>query len=262
MVGWLSKFARSAVLALMAMPIVTAAQADVISYSSMIPAFSSLGNTLQTLGYDPADPAQQVNRETFTTPGAPGNSVRLDFTFVRDVGSYQFSFGVFDLAAVTADPATARETWGSQALAAATEIFDNRNVSIGDTASLEVASGAQLGWFLIPNDMLETVLADPEGFYDGGRSEPLFSVSTANPGGFDQLLTFETGGLTALAFEDLSRAGGSDQDFNDLVVTMRTTLISGSSIETAEVSEPAFALLMFFAAIALVACRRQQRNRS
>lgn len=237
---------------------IPSASADTITYSPSNLVFNSLGNTLQTLGYDPSDASQQDNRETFTVPGAQGGTVQLDFTFVQDVGGYQFSFGIFDLAAVTADPATQRETWGAQALAAATEIFDNRNISVGDTASLEIASGAELGWFLIPNDMLETVLSDPQAFYAGGRPDPLFSVSAANPGGFDQLLTFESGGLTALAFEDLSRAGGSDQDFNDLVVTMRSTFVAEASVETVEVSEPATAAVLLFAAAALVVCRRHR----
>ncbi|MEQ9448995.1 MAG: DUF4114 domain-containing protein [Rhodospirillaceae bacterium] len=236
---------------------VTAARADAITYFGG-GNFTSLTGTLQGLGYNTADPGIESANQLFAVPGQAGSTTRLDFTFMQDFGGYQFSFGFFDRSAVSADPIAQRAVWGAQALAAATEVFDNRTVSIGDTASFDVAAGTQLGWFLIPNDTLAAVLSDPAAFYAGNRPEPLFSVSEANPGSFDQLLTFEAGGLTTLAFEDLTRAGSSDMDFNDMVVTLRTSVISETSIEVVnQVSEPSVGAVIALGALSLFAARRR-----
>jgi hypothetical protein len=98
-------------------------------------------------------------------PGPSGGTARLDFTFVRDLGGYQFSFGVFDRSAATADAVSDRQNWAPQALGTATVVFDNREIGIGATTSIEVASGTELGRFPIPNDTLQAVLDDPSAFY-------------------------------------------------------------------------------------------------
>ena len=239
---------------------VTAARADAISYFGG-GNFASLTGTLQGLGYNTADSGIESSNQSFAVPGQAGSTTRLDFTFLQDFGGYQFSFGFFDRSAVSADPLAQRALWGAQALAAATEVFDNRTVTIGDTASFDVASGTQLGWFLIPNDTLATVLSDPAGFYAGNRPEPLFSVAEANPGSFDQLLTFEAGGLTTLAFEDLTRAGSSDMDFNDMVVTLRASVISETSIEVVNaIPEPPVGAVTVLGVLAIFAAGRRRSS--
>jgi len=80
-----------------------------------------------------------------------------------------------------------------QALGTATTVFDNREIDIGATNSIDVAAGTELALFLIPNDTLQSVLDDPSAFGGGNRPDPLFSVSDANLGSFDQLLSFEAG---------------------------------------------------------------------
>lgn len=232
--------AAAIVLASSALP--ASARADTVSFYDA--SHSSLGNTLTALGYDMSDHGIEDTAETFVVPGVAGTSTGLTFTFVQDVGGYQFSFGIFDYDAITADPATDRTTWGLQALASATEVFDNRKIVIGQTKTVDVAAGTRLGLFLIPDDTLASVLDDPSSFYGGSRPDPLFSVSNANPGAYDQLLTFESGGLATFAFEDLTRTGWSDEDFNDLVVTMRTSVSTQAVESLTPVPEPPTGILL------------------
>jgi hypothetical protein len=66
----------------------------------------------------------------------------------------------------------------------------------------------------------------PRGGKSYGVSESFFSVSDANPGEFDQLLSFVGNGVTLFTFEDLTRiaGGGSDDDFEDIAFTIDAEL--------------------------------------
>lgn len=223
--------------------------------------FGVVGQTLSGLGYNTSDAAIESTAHGITVPAAAGGAARLDFTFIRDLGGYQFSFGVFDRSAVTADPVLDRQNWAMQALGTATVVFDNREIDIGATNSIDVEAGTELGLFLIPNDTLQSVLDDPSAFYGGNRPDPLFSVSDANPGSFDQLLTFEAGGLHTFAFEDLTRAGGSDQDFNDLIITMNATSLAEELSIQIEIPEPSGLAIGLFGSLLLVGARAGARGR-
>ena len=219
--------------------------------------YGVVSQALSGVGYDTSDTAIELSSEGFTVPGLAGGATRLHFTFIRDLGGYQFSFGVFDRSAVTADPVSDRQNWALQALATATVVFDNREIDIGATSSVDVAAGTELGLFLIPNDTLQAVLEDPSAFYGGSRPDPLFSVADAHPGSFDPMLSFEAGGLHTFAFEDLSRTGYSDQDFNDLIVTMTSTSLPGEFSVQIEVPEPPGMLIVMLAGLAFA----RQRGR-
>ena len=234
--------------------------ADTIRYDNG--GFGSVEQSLTGLGYDLSGPSIESTAESFAVPGTPGGSTRLDFTYIRDTGSYQFSFGVFDRGAVTADPVSDRQNWALQALGASTMIFDDREANPGATASIDVAAGTDLSLFLIPNDTLAAILDAPAAFFGGNRPSPLFSVSDANPGGFDQLMVFQAGGLTTFAFEDLSRAGYSDEDFTDLVITMTATPLAVQpevQLEAAstQIAEPPALAILIIAGLALAWTRRR-----
>ena len=247
--------ARLGTAAAMLVCAMTSARADTITYTPA--AFPALTGTLTSLGFGAAPTSAFA--ETYVVPGLTGTTTRLDFSFVQDLGGYQFSFGFFDRSAVTANAATDRAGWALQALQAATLVFDNRGLVPGATASFEVAAGMNLGLFLVPDDTLAAVLSNPSAFFGGPRPSPLFSVSSANPGGYDHFMSFETGGLFALAFEDLTRTGWSDLDFNDLVVTMRATTATVSrQIET--IDEPAGAWLLLGALPLILAARRRRAH--
>ena len=225
-------------------------RADTIRYDNG--GFSSVQQSLSGIGYDLNGPSIESTAESFVIPGAPGGNTRLDFAYIRDTGSYQFSFGVFDREAVTADPVSDRENWALQALGAATVVFDDRGSNPGATATIDVAAGTDLGLFLIPNDTLAAVLQTPAAFFGGNRPDPLFSVPDANPGGFDQLMVFRAGGLTTFAFEDL-------------VITMRTTPLSVQpevQIEAAstQIAEPQALIILIIAGLAFASIRARQRS--
>ncbi len=69
------------------------------------------------------------------------------------------------------------------------------------------------------------------------------------------MLSFEAGGLYAVAFEDMTRVGGSDQDFNDLIVTMTSTPFAGELRVLTEVPEP-FSLTIALSAVPGIAWAR------
>jgi hypothetical protein len=71
--------------------------------------FGVVGQTLLGLGYNTSDRSIKSTAQGFIVPGGAGGAARLDFTFIRDLGGYQFSFGVFDRSAVTADPVLGRQ---------------------------------------------------------------------------------------------------------------------------------------------------------
>ncbi|MDE0794064.1 MAG: hypothetical protein OSB76_00280 [Alphaproteobacteria bacterium] len=123
--------------------------ADTIRYADG--GFGSVSQSLSGLGYNLSNPSIESTAETFIVPGMTGGGTRLDFTYVGDPGSYQFSFGVFDGGAVTADPVSDRQSRATQALGASTVVFDDQDTDPGATRSLDIAAGADLGLFL-PNE--------------------------------------------------------------------------------------------------------------
>ena len=86
--------------------------ADTIRYADG--GFGSVSQSLSGLGYNLSNPSIESTAETFIVPGMTGGGTRLDFTYVGDPGSYQFSFGVFDGGAVTADPVSDRQSRAGQ----------------------------------------------------------------------------------------------------------------------------------------------------
>jgi hypothetical protein len=122
--------------------------ADTIRYADG--GFGSVSQSLSGLGYNLSNPSIESTAETFIVPGG---GTRLDFTCVGDPGSYQFSFGVFDGGAVTADPVSDRQSRATQALGASTVVFDDQDTDPGTTRSLDIAAGTDLGLFL-PNEAL------------------------------------------------------------------------------------------------------------
>ncbi len=199
-------------------------------------------NTLLALLVIPA--GSETLAESFVVPPDPtASSVDLTFTFERDTGSFLFSFGFCPASAVALiDPTINKEAWATACLAAATEIFDDTGAAVGDTFLVNLAPGAVLFFYLIPNNDLATYVANcapfpnpscnfyPPQTSDNPFRAPLFSVEDANPGEFDQLLAFIGGGKTLFTWEDLSRSdlvppGASDEDFTDLAFSIDAEII-------------------------------------
>ncbi|MFO0965851.1 MAG: DUF4114 domain-containing protein [Gemmataceae bacterium] len=165
--------------------------------------------------------AQETTLTTLKLPGLASQTSTVTFTYVAQAGGFNFSFGFFNRAAATADPAGNSALFAQQGLTAATAVFDERTgLTPGTKKSYTFAGGTELVFFLIPDESLAGFLAHPGDFFppqtaNDSRRAPLFSLSDANPGGFDQMLSFQNGAALLLGFEDLSRLGSSDRDFND-----------------------------------------------
>jgi hypothetical protein len=147
-----------------------------------------------------------------------GGTMTLEFIFKgagynSDVGYFLF------------DPANPPQT-AAEVLAGLTQtnvflnsgIVTNNSLDVtGLTNTIAVSPGVAVGLFMIPNG----TLADAQA---GLGNPPLFTLASLNPGQFDQALTFydPVGGQIICAFEDINIiSGNSDQDFQDLVFTVK-----------------------------------------
>ena len=206
----------------------TMASADTVTHfgdgvGSDVPAL------LDQVGIGSGNVGSETTATAFIVPGSPSTTTDLTFTFERDTGGFLFNFGFFDLSTVTADPILEKQLWAEQALSGATEAFDDIVDNVGVTKTVSVPAGTVLGFYLIPDNTLANFLSNPSAFFPSQTAHdelrsPLFSVSDANPGELDQMLSFIGNGVTLFTFEDLTRTGTSDQDFTDLAFTIDAEL--------------------------------------
>jgi len=208
----------------------TPAFADTITHFGDGP-FSDVPSLLDDVGIGQGNVGSETTAEIFMIPGAGMMLVTVTFDLERDTGGFDFNFGYYDPADGAAfSPVTEKEDYATAVLASAVEVFDDTADDPGATASFMIESGTDVGFYLIPNNLLTAFNAAPGDFYppltspDNLRA-PLFSESDANPGEFDQMLSFVGNGVTLFTFEDLTRTGSSDQDFTDLAFTIDTELI-------------------------------------
>lgn len=230
------------------------ARADVVTHFGDGP-FPDVTVLLNGQGMN--NPAFETTALTFMVPGTTGN-VDLTFTFLRDTGVFLFNFGFFDVSTVTANPVTQTQLYATQALAGATLIFDDNVDNPGATAMATVTAGTTLGFFLIPNNTLAAFNANPGDFYPSQTSNnalrsPLFSVTNANPGQLDQMLSFVGNGKTLFTFEDLTRTGPSDQDFTDLA------FLVDAELPPQPVPEPGASLLLGLGLLSAGLVHRRRR---
>jgi len=188
-----------------------------------------INNILTPLGMSVSD---EKAGQIFTTPQDPINPnlppKTVTFTFIRDTGSFVFSFGICPLSAVTANAVTQPQLFAEQCLGAATEIFDdtgampatdrntptpyslatllNGDQFVFDTNSNPLTPGVDSFFYLLPDNNLSFFIANSGQFFPPQTSNnalraPLFSFSDANPGscldannqptpGCDQMLFF------------------------------------------------------------------------
>ena len=211
----------------------TRAAADTITHFGDGAGGALVPGILNSTGIGAGNTGAETTATTFIVPGAPATSTTLTFTFQADFGGYLFNFGFYDRNAVTADPVTDTLNYATQAITNGSLVFDDNVHDAGQTASFSVAAGTELGFFLIPNNTRANFLASPASFYPEPLGEPfnfrttrapLFSDTLANPGQFDQLLSFVGNGVTLFTWEDIARTGASDDSFADLAFTIDVQL--------------------------------------
>jgi len=181
--------------------------------------------------------SSEVISSIFTIPGLPTTaSVDVKFTLERDTGSFLFSFGFCPTSSVAGiDPVSQTLAYATACMAAATQVFDDTVAVVGDMSTHNLPVGETLVFWLIPNNDLTTFNDDPSKFFPSQTTDrafraPLFSVDVANPGEFDQLLSFIGNDITLFTWEDLTRSdivppGASDQDFTDLAFSINLEFI-------------------------------------
>lgn len=191
-----------------------------------------------------ADQPQELTLETYQVGQ---NITSLLFEYVDQFGEYDFTFGFVNLANITADPTKQRSLWRQQAMQNAVVVFDERVNQPGDTLEVDVTPGDEIAFFILPDNTLAEWLDNPN------LRAPLFSYSPANPGGYDQVHTFDEGdSLLLMMFEDQTRLNGhSDEDYNDVIVRI-TPLDSTRN----PAPEPATAAMLALGALAIGRRRR------
>lgn len=233
-------YIKSSIYAFLFLSCATGTHADVIThfeggYGSDIPVLLTEVGINNRLNYT------ETIYEAFVIPD---NTQSLAFNFIRDTGSYLFTFGMFYITETTADPTDNPLDFAVQAITNSIVIFDDRTSDPGSRFVMNQPQSGKVGFYIIPNDTVATFLGDPERFYDGARPVPLFTMAAANPGGFDQAMSFTDvqEGITLFSFEDLTRTGSSDNDFIDMSFTVTPGLLPTPSPwqEQNNVVDPSF----------------------
>jgi len=195
--------------------------------------FGDVPSLLDFVGIGSGNSGAETTDEFFGVPGPAGSDTDLTFTFQRDTGTLQYTFGFFPLSAVTGlDPIADPQGYATAAIGAATQVFDDAGTPDGTVGGAPMSgpftlpAGSTIGFFIIPNASIADFLADPGAFFPPNRTElePLFSESDANPGQFDQMLSFIGNDVTLFTFEDRTRDDEgrqpSDEDYTDLAFTI------------------------------------------
>lgn len=195
---------------------------------------TGLAQNLNDAGFDTALAVQNPTNEN-TLPG-PGD-IALLFKFIADRGQYSFCFGYAleaDLdQALVATIRSGSATNADREAFAIDAIIDNGVIVFNDAADTEgetaistitTTAPSSIIFWIVPDERMNDFQTNPSAFAYTGGSEPvpLFSLSQANPGGFDQLVSYAQDSIreTVFSWEDIRRTQGSDGDFNDLVFTV------------------------------------------
>lgn len=241
-------FSRVAVICNLA-AVVT--RADVVTHFGKGVGDDSIPFNLNAVGIDPDDPSWENTATTFIAPGPTGVPQNVNFTFLWDTGSFQFSFGFARVGGIPYDPISEREQWATEALSPdrATLVFDDRpHDPIIESDVYSLVGGDELVFFIIPDNTLDEFRKNPSAFYadpsgTGDFRSPLFSLSDANPGEFDQMLSFADAEASMFAFEDLVRTGLSDNNFGDLIFSVNTGIVPEPTTVTLLLAAGAVGLL-------------------
>lgn len=198
---------------------------------------AAIGAQLDAVGIGSSNFASENAATSFIVPGAASDPVNISFNFRYDTGSFLFNFGFSRVSGIGFNPVSQREQWATEALSPsrATLVFqDATQDPIVTSPSFTLNGGDELVFWIVPDNSLANFQADPASFYADSTGlgsgntnlrSPLFSLTDANPGQFDQMFSFAANGVTMFAFEDLVRTGDSDQNYADLMFTVDTEIV-------------------------------------
>ncbi|MGI0486364.1 S8 family serine peptidase [Pantanalinema rosaneae CENA516] len=195
------------------------------------------------------DPIAPIGFESGVFTVGSSGEVGIDFLF--DGGAYQGELAIFSLEGMEQfEPGS--DAFIQEAARRALSSSDLGYVVISDTTdaarfsgsfawegdfnsgdyqgvqTFQMRPGDRLGFMLVPNGSVQTVLEEP---CHGLR--PLFSMSTANPNdGFQAgQIADVTGDGNTFVFEDLRVDGHSDLDYNDMVFQVRGATANAAHLD-------------------------------
>ena len=230
----MKKFAIAAAAALCSAVFSTTAPAlaDTVTHFGDGVGNNSIPNLLDQVGIGSSNIGSETTAHTFFVPGEAGTMTDLTFSFMQDTGGFQFEFGYIAMNDTLrqTDPVSDKLWWWLLALqySSPVSVFNDRIHDPGAvSATYSLEAGTELLFFLLPNStisdlgaLVDEALAnafDPNASLDDTLRSPLFSLSDANEGEVDQMLSFIDNGVTLFTFEDLIRTrSDSDEDFTDL----------------------------------------------
>ena len=163
---------------------------------------------LNTLGL--ADASFEWVSELFALP--EGNQ-SYEVDFIDDRSPMKFDLCAFDydlVKTLSPDSLEFRMT----AAANSVSVIDDRKFNPGQTAVFQPSQhgldGKTVGFFIVPNNRVKVFLRNPWRYTPKGNNnrtkrQPLFTINSANPGTFDQFLTFSDENQTVFMIEDRTR---------------------------------------------------------
>ena len=174
---------------------------------------ASVNNALSNLGLLSA---QYENIEELYTLPLSG-SVFLEVT--QDLSDRNYTLGVVPINSVATYNPTGvvfRTVAVKNMVALINDRVDDVGSIIEFVPSEHNLAGEDVFFVLIPNNTPENFLSHPHrytprGDLDDSKRQPLFSLNTANPDGYDQFLSFSNDSKTFLAIEDLARETSSGE---------------------------------------------------
>jgi uncharacterized protein DUF4114 len=156
-------------------------------------------------------------------PGVPGSTQQLSFTLNSSESAFRSETGFFvvdDAAGRIGTQAPGDTGYAAAALARAHAILTSDRTA-GAAATVTVQGGQFLGFYLVQNTTLATMLAANPTNGARGSKLAFFSFKEANPDRVAHVTA--TGdavdGRLLLGWEDLT--GGGDRDYNDRVLAIR-----------------------------------------
>jgi hypothetical protein len=184
----------------------------------------------------------------FRTPGTAGTPQDIAVTWHPVIASMD-SFGVFDPTTISIDPFVDPRGYAAEALRSGRVLFRSGDLlpfpdqQTPITKNLQWAGGSAVAFFFTGagTSTYEQFLANP-----ATNRPPFLSLSSANPGRYDQMAAFAANGRTLLGFEDLTAANPTalfpDYNLSDEMFSFNVQLLPIAVPEPTSVALPTISM--------------------